>query len=302
MKSKFYTLLKAAVNRKLLTVSLILAGASLSVVLLSYKDGPASHGEHVTGAPFDSSQFCTKCHGGGNFGASFTARLYRADKTIVNAYVPGTTYYFVIITKNTTGIPLHGFQTTSATTTTAVNINGWKNLPAGTASRLVLGHNYVEHTAPFSLDTTILPWRAPAAGTGSVTFYTACNFVNGNNKPTGDQPIKNTFTVAEGVATFADQYTGPDYFASKIQTDKKRDLIVYKHAGMLYMRYNNTGENQTALIQLNNIQGNLIYRGKVSLNQGNNIFPIQATDSKGFVIATITTADGIKTTKKIILE
>ena len=157
MKLKIYQLVKSTVNRKLLAVSLALAVTCFSVVLLSYKDGPASHGEHVTGAPFDSSQYCTKCHGGGNFGPSFSARLYRPDKTVVTAYTPGTTYYSAIITKNTTGVPLHGFQTTSATTTTGTNVNGWKNPPVGTANRVVLAHNYVEHTAPFSGDTTILP-------------------------------------------------------------------------------------------------------------------------------------------------
>ena len=68
------------------------------------------------------------------------------------------------------------------------------------------------------------------------------------------------------------------------------------------MRYNNTGDNQTAIVQLTDMQGNLIYRGKVLLNQGNNIFPVQANNSKDFVVATVITADGVKTSKKIILE
>lgn len=304
MKLKFYQPGGRIFLRKipaLITCGIILSTASL---FISYKDGPASHGEHVTGAPFDSSKFCTKCHGGGNFGASILAKLFRSDSTIVTAYTPGQNYYFVIIYKKTTGTPLHGFQTTSATTASGTNVNGWRNsLPAGTANRVVIGHNYIEHTAPFSSDTMIIPWKAPAAGTGSVTFYTACNFVNGNNKPTGDQPVKSSFTVAEGpTAIAATSVSSVDVFADKIKPDLNPGMVVYQHSGIMYMRYNNTGDNQSAYITVSDISGRLVYTGKVFLNKGNNIFPVQSNNSKGMVIATIVRADGLKTSKKIVLE
>lgn len=304
MSSKFYQFSKRVFVQKLPVIITFAIILSISSVLISYKDGPASHGEHVTGAPFDSSLYCTKCHGGGNFGASILAKLFRPDSSVVTAYTPGQSYYFVIIYKHTTGTPLHGFQTTSATTANGTNVNGWKNsLPAGTANRVVLGHNYIEHTAPFTADTVIIPWKAPAAGTGSITFYTACNFVNGNNKPTGDQPVKGSYVVAEGTASITNAASSVDVFAEKVKPDLTPGLIVYQHSGYVYMRYNNTGDNQSAYISLTDIQGRVIYTGKVSLNKGNNIFPVQsANGSRGIVIATIVRTDGVKTSKKIVLE
>lgn len=304
MKLHFYTFLRSFAPRRLAMLTLTLFSAAAVIVLLSYRDGPAFNGEHVTGAPFDNGEFCTKCHRGGNFGASILARLFRSDSTVVNAYTPGQNYYFVIIFKNTTGNPPHGFQTTSARSIDGVNVNGWRTPPAGTANRLLLGHNYMEHTAPLTIDTLILPWRAPAAGTGSVTFYTAANFVNGNNRPTGDQAVRSTFTVAEGTASLQDEYTGVDKFAQRLPQQKEASysLVAYKHMGNINLRFNNTRERQTALVQLADLQGSLIYSGRMPLNEGNNIIPVPYRNRKGLLVATVITQDGIRTSQKIIVE
>ena len=36
-------------------------------------------------------------------------------------------------------------------------------------------------------------------GTGSVTFYSSGNEVNGNGSTSGDQPVNTSLTIAEGV-------------------------------------------------------------------------------------------------------
>lgn len=300
MKKQLTRLKKHVTTQKIPTVILLLTAATLIITLSSNKDGAAKNGERVTGAPFDNRQTCANCHSGGNFGATAFAKLYKADSTLASTYVPNQNYYLVIIFRNTSGNPKNGFQTTCATSPGNVNYNGWRTLPAGTANRVLAGRNYVEHTTPLTLDTVIIPWKAPAAGTGSVTFYTAQNFVNGNNSENGDQTVKTNFTVAEGVA-------GPpvatiDKFANRIETVQQHTLSVYKHAGVLNMQFTNAGARQTGIVVVSDMQGRQLYSGRLMLNEGANVFAASTGSYKGLAVATVITADGKKTSQKLVLE
>ncbi len=50
MKLHFYTFLRSFAPRRLAMLTLTLFSAAALIVLLSYRDGPAFNGEHVTGA------------------------------------------------------------------------------------------------------------------------------------------------------------------------------------------------------------------------------------------------------------
>ncbi len=172
--------------------------AATAIILSAYKDGPAAGGETVTGAPFNFNRTCTRCHGGGNFGGSILTELLDANGTAVTEYVPGMPYTMRITLNHTTGNPKHGFQTTAATVTGSVNLNNWGTPPAQTHSVVVSGRTYLEHSTPLTNNVILLPFTAPAAGTGSIIFYTAGNIVNGNNSPVGDQPVNTSLTITEG--------------------------------------------------------------------------------------------------------
>lgn len=72
--------------------------------------------------------------------------------------------------------------------------------------------------------------------------------------------------------------------------------------GNINLRFNNTRERQTALVQLADLQGSLIYSGRMPLNEGNNIIPVPYRNRKGLLVATVITEDGIRTSQKIIVE
>ncbi len=69
----------------------------------------------------------------------------------------------------------------------------------------IVGTKYITHTSSGTSGTGgrtwTFDWVAPAAGTGSVTFYGAFNFANGNNQSNGDIIRTNTLTVNESTTS-----------------------------------------------------------------------------------------------------
>lgn len=179
------------------TIYLLFAAASFFIIQ-SYRLGPAKDDERtVTGAPFNSGQTCSRCHSGGSFGGSIITELLDVNNASVAAYIPGASYNFRITLNKTMGTPQYGFQTTAATTASATNINNWGALPANTHNQLVSGRNYVEHSTRLAAGIISIPWTAPAKGTGSVTFWTAGNLVNGTGSSSGDQPVNTNLVIEE---------------------------------------------------------------------------------------------------------
>ena len=269
------------ITRRLSKIKVVLSvfiAFALISLFTSYKDGPALNNKARTGAPFNSNKTCSDCHSGGNFGSSIITRLYRSDSTQVTSYTPNQQYYFVIVFRNTIGNPNHGFQTTCATAEPAsLNLNRWTGapgLPPNTANRVLSGRNYVEHTTPLSVDTLIIPWKAPAAGTGTVVFYTAANFINGNNKTSGDQPVNTTLTVTEA--------TTPSITAPKIpaSSSQRYSLMSSQIHGRKQLVFFNAGKAQSVLLTYRGENGKIIKTAKVSAAEGSNLYPL-FTDHQG---------------------
>ena len=101
MNKLFLMLKKHLTTKKIPSVIFLFMAAGLVIMLSSNNNGAAKSGEHVTGAPFDNRQTCTNCHGGGNFGASAFAKLYRPDSTLGTSYTPNQNYYLAIIFRQT---------------------------------------------------------------------------------------------------------------------------------------------------------------------------------------------------------
>ncbi|WP_158638309.1 choice-of-anchor V domain-containing protein [Panacibacter ginsenosidivorans] len=173
------------------------------LILQSYKSGPAKNGQAVTGAPFNSSLTCSKCHGGGSYGGSIKTQLLDSTNKAVGKYMPGKKYTFrIMFSKTSTTTTLYGFQTTAATLTN-VNINKWNTLPANTHNTLLSSHNYIEQSTALTTSIIRIPWTGPKKGTGSIKFYTAGNLVNNNGGTTGDQPVSAILTVTESAPVAA---------------------------------------------------------------------------------------------------
>lgn len=203
MLSNLLTKISGFIGNKKIAFTVFTLSACAGIIIFSgYKDGPAANGKTVTGAPFNNDKTCSSCHSGSDYGSSVSTQLLDAGNNPVSIYNPGQNYTFKITVSETTVDPVEfGFQTTCATTVASTNINKWGTLPVGTQNIKKKQRNYVEHSVPQATNIFSIPWKAPSAGTGSVTFYTAANVVNGNNKNTKDDPTDPaTLVVAEATA------------------------------------------------------------------------------------------------------
>jgi len=188
-----------------ITILSILAGLS-TLLLCSYKTGPGTHG-------------CSaNCHG--NSASSSIALTLELDSAGVSVthYVPGFTYSVKISGTNNSGsnLPYFGFQLGciqgASAMTTPTNEGTWPiPLPASvhiaspTPGYFVV--KMVEHNAPIIATTGTggtgttyvenINWTAPAAGTGTVSLWTALNAVNNDDHNSGDLWNKTHISIAE---------------------------------------------------------------------------------------------------------
>lgn len=179
---------------------------AVPVVIFGYAEGPPTG---KTGAPGEGN--CTACHvgtavngGGGKVEISF------ADGAA--SYTPGGTKHIQVEITDPVAV-VYGFEMSARLATDATKQAGTfkpsdaktKVLCSDDADRPDAGCaatsplEYIEHAGPFSnLSTTgkyEFDWVAPAAGSGSVTFYFAANAANGNHAPTGDHIYTSSVTI-----------------------------------------------------------------------------------------------------------
>jgi len=171
------------------TYSLFLVIA-MAILFLSNNSNPPNG---YTGAP-PNGQTCASCHGGGS--PSGNVAITGLPATII----PDQIYPITVTVTRTTGTPQKaGFQMTALNGSN--NFTGAFTSPsAGTTIQSTGGIFYFEHNPgqSFGAGNTLnftVNWRAPATGSGPITFYAAANLVNNNNSTTGDFV---TTTVASG--------------------------------------------------------------------------------------------------------
>ncbi|MCG3166054.1 MAG: hypothetical protein POELPBGB_01830 [Bacteroidia bacterium] len=129
----------------------------------------------------------------------------------VGGYVPGTTYS-ITATATKAGVTEFGFQLSPQ------NASGTKlgafvtPLPAGMQfanPNTGMANKYVTHTgsgtAGTDTKTWTVQWTAPAAGTGTVTFYGAFNFTNSNNNTSGDVIKTTSLDINENTSIGIDE-------------------------------------------------------------------------------------------------
>ncbi len=153
-----------------------------------------------TGAPGEST--CLSCHGGSALNPANALRtLVFNGSAAVTSYVPGQTYTAVFTVANP-GTTVFGFQMI-AKSSTGTNVG---TFIATNAAQAQLSGGYMEQTfagrlaSPAGTKSWSFSWTAPAAGTGTVTFYTATNVANADGGTGGDQIYTDAFTLTEAVA------------------------------------------------------------------------------------------------------
>ncbi|MBI1226332.1 MAG: T9SS type A sorting domain-containing protein [Bacteroidetes bacterium] len=176
----------------------IVAGLiGLFFLLQSRAGGPATQQNlRVTGAPTEGTCANTGCHTGSAFNPTLSMSLFDNGNLTIK-YDPGKTYTLKITNSPISGTPsVYGFQAVSLSASN-VQAGSWGTSPAGMTQKTLGGRNYIEHSEPATNGVFELPWVAPAAGTGAVTFYAASLAGNGNDQSSGDGMTKNTLVIQE---------------------------------------------------------------------------------------------------------
>ncbi|MEP7319270.1 MAG: choice-of-anchor V domain-containing protein [Panacibacter sp.] len=305
LKNTLERMASAIQQKKIMGTLVCFLAVAIWAIISSYANGPAKNGQVVTGAPFNSNQTCIKsgCHGGGVFGGAIATQLIdSATNQAVTAYVPGKAYKLRIAITKTSGAPKYGFQTTAATTAGA-NVNTWGVAPASTHNKLSKGHNYFEHSKALKSGNILIPWKGPAAGTGSVVFYTAGNLVNGDGSTSGDQPVNTSLTVTQAPPV-AGIIAGNNTPAAKplVANKNSYSLKLYNQEGSMYVMFHNGQRQQKVQLTYTDLQGNTLLNGVTVANEGDNVWPVKGDKVKGIVVVNVITEDGVRTSLKVIVN
>lgn len=174
--------------------------ASAALFLGNSNGRAAGGGADSTGG--NGTGTCANCHSGGTYNPTIVVTfLDSAGTNAVTAWLPNKTYTVRVRINAANGTPAgYGFQMIDYRGAN-IHVKGWA--AAGHSSNVqisTLGQKKLaEHNTRSTTNTFDVKWVAPAAGSGTVTFFVAGNAVNGGASGTaGDSPTNTSVTFAEG--------------------------------------------------------------------------------------------------------
>ncbi len=169
-----------------------------------------------TGAPGDNRAICKNCHAGSSIVVDMEIWLLDEDGNRVYSYVPEREYTVQVRIEPKKGNPrAFGFQMVCLDAPPGKNGSDIKNWLPDTNNIYQIsdannGRTYVEHRKPIRNDGIInVRWKAPPAGTDTVTFYAAGNGVNLNGNTQGDGADTTRLAVPEAESTTTLQSPSP---------------------------------------------------------------------------------------------
>ena len=135
------------------------------------------------------------CHAGGS--STVTAQDYIQTNVPSSGYVPGQTYT-VSLKPVRNGISVWGFEMMAED----ANGNAVGEFISNSDANARDNGERATHkfTSTTGADEKLwdVSWKAPTAGTGSITFYAASLAANGNGTTGGDHVLTDTATIIEG--------------------------------------------------------------------------------------------------------
>ena len=152
-----------------------------------------------TGSPGDGNN-CKACH---------TSSVSVQNTGVITSNIPGTGYTpgntYTITASVTGNSTKFGFQ--ASPQNASGNLIGTL-ISTNAQTQLTGGSKYITHsfsgTTGSGSKSWSFDWRAPAAGTGNVTFYAAFNVSNSNNSSTGDTIKLKSVTITEDLTNNKD--------------------------------------------------------------------------------------------------
>lgn len=203
---------------------LILSFAAIVMIITTsgiFYSGGSPGGK--TGSPGDVSN-CTQCHSG----TPVTNSGWITSNIPPAGYTAGSTYN-ITVTATQTGITKFGFECTAED---AFGLKvGTLGILMGAQTQLANNNKSVTHksagTTGSGSKSWTFSWTAPAASTGTVTFYAACNTANGNGNNSGDVihltnmvvPVAPINTAPFFVSTPVIEATADQAYLYSIQTN-----------------------------------------------------------------------------------
>jgi len=180
----------------------------IALLSMSNVGGRAKQGgEGNTGAPGDKSYNCSNCHGGGSYDVSTIIELKDAGGNVVTNYKADSTYKlsFSFTTESGSAPKGYGFQLVALIDDGNTNAGTMANPSTDAQVTSKNSRSYFEHKKASFGSTFTIDWKAPAQGSGAVTFYGVGNANNTNIGTSGDvikpaAPLKITEATA-GIAT-----------------------------------------------------------------------------------------------------
>lgn len=195
-----------------------------SITLCSYPSNPGISGAGDCTGATSSSTTCARsgCHSSSTATTNNGVVLIdKATSTPVTSgvYTPGKIYTVTLSGTNTNALPKFGFQVCAVNSSKA-SVGTISNIPSNTSSDAVGTKKILEQTAAISgtvvagtaAYSITFDWTAPASGTGTVTFYSIINAVNGNTTESGDN------VGAQVSKTFTENTTSVKELSAQIQT------------------------------------------------------------------------------------
>ncbi|MBK8428958.1 MAG: T9SS type A sorting domain-containing protein [Lewinellaceae bacterium] len=178
------------------------------LTLSGNKNGRASQsGAGNTGAPGDQTLngaplTCTGCHDDNAFNSIVFVQVLDTGGVAITHYTPGRLYNArVSVNASGTGLSGYGFQMIALRDTGNIDLDGFSDINPNNYKIATInnGRTYAEHANTSASNIFNVRWTAPAAGTGSVTFYAAGNAVNGNNNSDGDGASNTSLRLFEEI-------------------------------------------------------------------------------------------------------
>jgi hypothetical protein len=188
---------------KVLKYGILLLLPVVSPVLLSNAGGAGNaQGADRTGSPVGIGT-CGSCHDGGNYSPLIQVALLEGEQSLTR-YIPGKLYQLKVSIEARNNPKEYGFQLVALSGSNHQQAGIFGQSPSGFRQINLDGRRYVEQSSPRSSNAFIIPWTAPAAGTGTVRFYASGLATNDNNGTGGDSPIHLTtpLSISESMSSF----------------------------------------------------------------------------------------------------
>jgi hypothetical protein len=212
------------------------------------------------------------CHGG----SAIAQTGWITSNVPVSGYLSGSTYSFTA-TATVSGITKFGFQISPQK---SGQYKGTLIVTQANATQIVGStKKYIEHkstgtaASPTGTRSWSFDWTAPAAGTGSVTFYGAFNATDASATSSGDQIYTSTLLVTED----------PTSGIADVNTKNNIDLFPNPviESTKISMTFSETSNTRISAYDINGRLIKVFYNELAPMGNFSTILPINGTLTAG---------------------